>query len=150
MSQRYHDDDTVQSHRPNLKIDYETLFHTLQVEIANYAHMIQSVQNLKRKIEDGMSEGVFDAEDLNWVDHDVQLLCNQKTQKEHEYQQKMQIYQTSVLKLEQIIDKRKQILESADQQWKVFDNRPNLLQNFAQKNASLVKLIEQGKKELNT
>lgn len=127
---------------------FEQLFVTLKREIHEITQLLQSVQSFRSYIERGIKDGTFDAEDLTWVEEDIRQLETSKKQKEQELIEKEQIYTNSVLKLEEILDRRKNIIESAEEQTHALSLRPNLLQNFAKKRAQLMKLIDQGRRDL--
>ena len=136
-------------HEPKkLTDDFEKLFDTLKLEITEYIHLIEAVQKFSAYIARGHQEGIFDDQDLSWVEDDLKKLMTEKNKKEIEYQKRKEIYENSVVKLEKVLEKRKKIIEEANQQTHVFDFRPDLLKNFAQKRAALTKIIEQGKKDL--
>jgi hypothetical protein len=139
----------VSTNKPTSTLnDFEILFRNLQHEIYEYNKVIESVQSFKAHIEQGLRDGVFDNQDIQWVEEDLKTLMEDKEKKEVEYNKRKEIYENSVLKLENILEKRKQIIEDADKNTHIFSNRKDLLKKFAHKSATLLKLIEQGKKDL--
>jgi hypothetical protein len=137
----------------NLQPDYvenefDQLFANLKKEIVEYNTLVQSVQSFKEHIEHGMKEGIFDKEDMEWIDSDLKQLQLNKQQKEQELLAKENIYKNSVLKLEEILDRRKTAIEVAEQSTRALSLRPELLKNFAKKRAHLMMMVDKGKKDL--
>lgn len=124
------------------------MFATLQSEIDNYTTMLNSVLEFKKTVENGKRSGLFDDEDEAWLDDDIRVLTLKRNERVAELQKRKELYDKSIIKLEEILNKRKSIIENADQQLRVFQNRPELLQKFAKKNATLIRTMEQAKQEL--
>ena len=137
----------------NLQLDhveneFDQLFANLKKEIIEYNTLVQSVQSFKEHIEHGMKEGIFDKEDMEWIESDLKQLQLNKQQKEQELLAKENIYKNSVLKLEEILDRRKNAIEAAEQSTHALSLRPELLKNFAKKRAHLMMMVDKGKKDL--
>jgi hypothetical protein len=130
--------------------DFERLFNNLHLEIQEYNNIIDSVQKFSTYIEHGRKEGIFDDQDMEWIEEDLKKLKTEKDKKEQEYKKRKEIYENSVVKLEAVLEKRKKTIEDADRNTGVFNARPDLLKKFAQKRAILMKIIETGKKEIQT
>jgi len=133
---------------PSLQNEFENLFFNMRNEIQEYMKVIDSLHKFRQYIDQGVRDGVFDEEDRRWIEEDLQKLTLEKDKKEIEYNNRKQAYEGSILKLENIMNVRKQIIEEADKNTNVFSSRPELLKKFAQKRANLIKIVEQGKKDL--
>lgn len=130
------------------KQDFEQLFAKLNQDIQQLDNTIHSVEQFLQHVAAGIPDGVFDDQDRIWVEDDLKRLRAERQAKDADRQNRQEIYEQSVLKLERILNQRKQIIEDADRQTDVFRMRPELLKKFAQKRATLMKLVEQGKKDL--
>lgn len=128
--------------------NFENLFLDLHKEIQNYNNVIQTIQQFKSYIEQNLNDGIFDEEELKWINEDLENMTEIRDKKESEYLKKKEIYETNVLRLENILNKRKQIIDEADSKTGVFNIRPELLKKFAQKRALLMKMVDQGKRDL--
>jgi DNA repair exonuclease SbcCD ATPase subunit len=140
----------VQSNHHRVNDEIEQLFKSLRQEIGEYQTLAQSINSFKQYIEHGLNDGIFDQEDLEWINSDLSDIIQRKEQKEQELIQKEDLYRNSVLKLEEILDKRTEAIEQAEQTTHALSLRPNLLQNFAKKRAHLMMLVDKGKKDLQT
>jgi chromosome segregation ATPase len=129
--------------------ELDQLFKHLQDEIQNYDVLCHSVQTFKQYIEQGVEEGIFDQQDIQWLDEDLLNLKREKEEKEHNLKLKKETYNGSVTKLEHILKRRTQLIEEADKVSQMFRFRPNLLKKFAQKRVTLMKIVEQGKQDLH-
>ena len=139
---------TPSSRPPSTKHDYQDLFAVLQQEITTYSEMLKSVLHFKEVIVNGQRDGLFDDQDLAWLEKDIEDLSRKREERLREFEKRKDLYENSIVRLEDILDKRKAIIEEADQSLHVFQNRPDLLQKFAQKRAVLIKTVEQAKTEL--
>ena len=128
--------------------EFDQMFTDLKKEIDEYKTLVQSVQSFKEHIEHGMKEGIFDKEDMEWIESDLKQLQLTKQQKEQELMAKEDIYKNSVLKLEEILDRRTNAIEAAEQTTHALSLRPELLKNFAKKRAQLMMMVDKGKKDL--
>jgi len=138
------------TNHPRVNDEIEQLFTSLRQEIVEYQTLVQSVNSFKQYIEHGLNDGIFDQEDLEWINSDLSDIIQRKEQKEQELSQKEDLYKNSVLKLEAILDKRKEAIEQAEHNTHALSLRPRLLQNFAKKRAHLMMLVDKGKKDLQT
>lgn len=132
----------------NISNEFEELFKTLKTDIEECTKVIHAVEEFKKYVETGLKDGIFDQQDMQWIEEDLKALVADKTHKETEYLKRKEIYEKSVLSLQNILDQRRKIIETADEQTEVFRSRPHLLKKFAQKSATLMKMVEQGKKDL--
>jgi hypothetical protein len=132
----------------HIENEFDQLFANLKKEIQEYNTLVQSVQSFREHIEHGMKEGIFDKEDMDWIESDLKQLQLNKQQKEQELLAKEDIYKNSVLKLEEILDRRKNAIEVAEQSTHALSLRPDLLKNFAKKRAHLMMMVDKGKKDL--
>ena len=139
---------TPLSSKTNDSVNFEILFLDLHKEIQNYNSVIQTIQQFKSYIEKNLNDGIFDEEELKWINEDLENVTEIRDKKESEYFKKKEIYETNVLRLENILNKRKQIIDEADSKTGVFNIRPELLKKFAQKRALLMKMVDQGKRDL--
>lgn len=128
--------------------EFDQLFSNLKKEIHEYNTLVQSVQAFREHVEHGMRDGIFDKEDMEWIESDLKQLQFNKQQKEQELLAKEDIYKNSVLKLEEILDRRKNAIEVAEQSTHALSLRPDLLKNFAKKRAQLMMMVDKGKKDL--
>lgn len=132
----------------NIQNDYEHIFRALQDEIKEHQKIIKALELFRQKVTQGLKDGIFDDQDMQWIDDDLQHLLQEKEHKEKVFQQKREIYENSVLKLESILEKRRNVIEEVDSHTNIFSARPELLKKFAQKRATLMKIVDQGKKDL--
>lgn len=128
--------------------DFERMFSKLKQEISECQTLIQSVQSFRQYIEHGLKDGIFDQEDLDWVEADLKELSATKEKKEQELVSKENIYKNSVLKLEEILERRTDAIEQAEQSTRALSMRPDLLKHFAKKRAHLMMMVDKGKQEL--
>ena len=147
-SSNYHHSREEKVPSVSIQHDFEHIFRQLYQDIEQSANILQSVRQFKQHIEPGLNEGVFDTQDLQWITEDETNLEKELKTKEEDLRKRKEIYEHSVLKLEKLLDKRKKMIEEGDRQTNVFAYRPELLKKFAQKRAELMKMTEQGKKEV--
>ena len=136
------------SNNSPIQDEFERLFAHLKQEIQEYHALAQSVQSFKHYIENGMKEGIFDQEDMEWIDNDLKELLESKEKKEQELMSKETLYRNSVLKLEDILARRKNAIEEAESNTGALSLRPELLKHFAKKRAHLMTMIDVGKRDL--
>lgn len=130
--------------------EVESLFQSLRQEIAECTERVQAVQAFRQYIEAGVRDGVFDQEDLAWINQDLAQLTAEKEQREQELQRKETLYRNSVQKLEVILEQRRGVIEEAERHTQALRLRPHLLQQFAKKRAHLMLMVDQGKKDLQS
>lgn len=135
---------------PPIQDEFEQLFSNLKQEIQEYNALAQSVQSFKQYIEHGMKEGIFDKEDAEWIDTDLKGLLESKKSKEQELVVKETLYRNSVLKLEDILARRDNVIEEAEQNTRALSLRPELLKHFAKKRARLMTMVDAGKQDLQS
>ena len=144
-----HTNHTINSEQQsNITNNVENLFIDLQKKIQEYNDTIEAVEKFFLCIEEGKKEGIFDDQDIGWIEDDLKCLRDQRLQKETEYKKRKELYDNSVVKLEDVLERRKILIEEADQQTGVFNMRPELLKKFAQKRATLMKIVDQGKQDI--
>jgi flavin-dependent dehydrogenase len=136
------------AHSSRVNDEFEQLFVNLKQEIIEYHTLVQSVQAFKQYIENGVKEGIFDREDMDWIESDLKELLIAKEKKEHELRQKEDLYKNSVLKLEDILARRKDAIEDAEKNTHALSLRPELLKHFAKKRAQLMLMVDKGKQDL--
>ena len=130
--------------------EVEGLFQALRQEIAQCHERVHAVQAFRQHIEAGVRDGIFDQEDLEWLNRDLTQLLEEKEQRERELAHKEHMYKNSVQKLEVILEKRRDVIEQAERDTQALTLRPHLLQQFAKKRAHLMMLVDQGKKDLQS
>jgi len=133
---------------PSSSSEFEQLFAHLKQDLDHLQTLIQSVQAFQQRVEHGIQEGIFDQEDWQRVDADLKELVHTKEQKEQELVAKETLYRNSVLKLEDILARRKQAIEEAEQATRALSLRPELLKHFAKKRAHLMLMVDKGKQDL--
>jgi len=141
---------TLTSTTPPIPDEFERLFAHLNQEIQEYHALSQAVQSFRQYIEHGMQEGIFDTEDTEWIDADLKGLLESKRNKEQELITKETLYRNSVLKLEDILTRRDNVIEEAEQNTRVLSLRPELLKHFAKKRARLMTMVDVGKRDLQS
>lgn len=139
---------TLTSTPPPIQDEFELLFAHLKQEIQEYHALVQSVHVLKQYVETGMQEGIFDREDMEWIDADIKGLLELKEKKTQELVAKETLYRNSIVKLENMLTQRDQIIKKADQDTNVLSLRPDLLRRFAKKRAHLMTIVDAGKRDL--
>lgn len=127
---------------------HDKIFSRLESEINHYNSLLESVAHFKEQVESGLRQGIFDNQDLEWIETDVQRLIKERDERVKEYERRKNLYDNSIVKMEDILNRRKEIIEETDKKYGVFKQRPELLKLFAQKRASLIRTVEQAKNEL--
>jgi conjugal transfer/entry exclusion protein len=128
--------------------DYPPIFGQLQKEIDYYHNMLQNVTKFRNMIQQKSSDGLFDEQDISWVDADIKELEKELQQRTAQFDKRKHLYENSILRLENILQQRKGVIETADNECQVLSDRSGLLEKFAQKRATLIKTVEQAKHEL--
>jgi len=95
-----------------------------------------------------LKEGIFDKEENEWVDAELKRITDIKNSCQEELSKKEDLYLNSILKLENLLEQRRIAIENAEKESCVFEQCPRLLQQFAEKRANLMKLVEKGKQDL--
>lgn len=140
-----HQEQKTQSNSPD---DFQILFRDQRAKLQEYDETLGSLQIFKQHIDLGHQQGIFDEEEINWIDAENKRICELKIICETDLLQKEDLYTNSILKLEQLLEKRRIAIEEAEKEASVFTKCPHLLQQFAEKRAKLMKLVEKGKAEL--
>lgn len=127
---------------------YDAFSPKLKEHINKLNTKIKSLAHFKELLLNSKNQGVFDSEDIGWVDKDISHLIKERDQFQDEYNRREDLYENNIIKLESILTKRKKIIETAQNKYNIFKECPELLQLFAKKRAQLIKTIDQTKKEL--
>ena len=126
----------------------EDMFRAQHLLIEEHDRTIKSLQTFKQHIEKGLKEGIFDKEENEWVDAELKRITDIKNSCQEELSKKEDLYLNSILKLENLLEQRRIAIENAEKESCVFEQCPRLLQQFAEKRANLMKLVEKGKQDL--
>lgn len=156
LKNRKHGVDDLSDHHPSIQNlqpqhvgnEFDRLFANLKREIDEYNTLVQSVQAFRQYVDHGLKDGIFDQEDMEWIDTDLKNLLLNKEKKEQELLSKENLYKNSVLKLEDILARRKDAIEVAEQNTHALSLRPELLKHFAKKRAQLMMMVDKGKQDL--
>lgn len=124
-------------------------FHELESQIEEFQIGIAALEKFRAHIQEGKEGGIFDAEDLKWVDDELSSKRAQYQEMAEELRNKRYLYDNSITKLEQVLESRKQIIETADNETDALKNNPTLLSLFARKNAQLIQMLENAKEDFN-
>jgi len=127
---------------------YSKVLSKLKHEISRKKSMLDSLKQFRTIIKTHQSEGLFDDEDLKWVDDDINSLSEEIANLQIDYQNRKEIYDNSIVRLEHILNHRKKVIEEAEESLNIFHHRPHLLKKFSQKHVVLIKTIEQAKDTL--
>lgn len=127
---------------------YSKVLSKLKHEISRKKSMLDSLKQFRTIIKTHQTEGLFDDEDLKWVEDDIEVLSAEISDLQADYQSRKEIYDNSIVRLERILNHRKKIIEDAEESLNIFNHRPHLLKKFSQKHVTLIKTIEQAKNTL--
>ena len=112
--------------------NYPPIFVELKKEITYYETLLEKVTKFKVMIQNNASNGLFDDQDIGWIDDDIKTLTAELNKRVEEFESRKNFYENSIVRFEDILDQRKNIIESADAECQVLSNRPELLEKFAQ------------------
>lgn len=124
-------------------------FQELENSVKECALNIAALEKFRSHIHEGKECGIFDAEDLKWVDDELTEKRAHYQDMNNELRNKRYLYDNSITKLEQVLNDRKIIIEAAENETNVLQNNPTLLQLFARKNAQLIQMLEHAKDDFN-
>jgi chromosome segregation ATPase len=145
MSDKQHKTSSHKNHSAqNPTVNPPACYEVLNAQIAKLDHILHALLQCRRQLEQATSEGCFDAQDLEWVDDQIAVYEQQKKA----IHDKIETYERSVVKMEEILTKRRDILEQVDRETNLFTDCPELLKKFAQKSANLINMINKAKEDL--
>jgi hypothetical protein len=124
------------------------MFQSQHLILEGYEQTINSLRVFKEHIQRGLEQGIFDKEENDWVDAELERINDLKKTCEDDLTRKEDIYMNSILKLENLLEQRRLAIEKAENDSCVFEQCPRLLQRFAEKRANLMKIVDKGKQDL--
>ena len=130
--------------------EIKEMFQSQHQMLQGYEQTIQSLRVFKEHIQKGLEQGIFDKEENDWVDVELERINNLKKTCQDDLTRKEDIYMNSILKLENLLEQRRIAIEKAEKESCVFEQCPRLLQRFAEKRANLMKLVDKGKQDLQS
>ena len=128
--------------------EIKEMFQSQHIVLEGYEQTIKSLRVFKEHILKGLEQGIFDKEENDWVDIEMERIHGLKKTCEEDLTRKEDIYINSILKLENLLEQRRLAIEKAEKESCVFEQCPRLLQRFAEKRANLMKLVDKGKQDL--
>lgn len=123
----------------------ENLFITHEARIANLSSQLAKLEVLYSNIQDTQ----FDDEDRQMVSYKIADLKQIRQTAEETLRQKRQIYETQIKQMQIQLDARQTSLETCDTNAVIFQDFPDILQYFVQKQTRLNHSLEQIKKQLS-
>ena len=117
---------------------------SLKKRIEQKQTLLHNLVEFRSIVQKSQDEGLFDRQDIEWVE-EIQRLENEIQDLDRLYKKKKHLYHHSIVHLEDILQRRKQILDEADQRLHVFSQCPRLLKQFSQKHVTLMKTVDQMK-----
>ena len=130
--------------------EIKEMFQSQHQILQGYDQTIKSLRVFKEHIQRGLEEGIFDKEENDWVDVELERISDLKKICADDLIRKEDIYMNSILKLENLLEQRRLAIERAEKESCVFEQCPRLLQRFAEKRANLMKLVDKGKQDLQS
>jgi hypothetical protein len=127
---------------------YQDLFTQLKREIKMYDDKLQALSRFRDMVVNSEREGLFDKEDMSWIEDDIENVRTERDKRQAEYERRKELYENSIVKMENILQKRKLVFDQADSKFGVLQQRPDLLKKFAEKQATLMTTVKQAKVEL--
>ena len=124
------------------------MFQSQHLILDGYEQTMKSLRVFKEHIQKGLEQGIFDKEENDWVDIELERIHDLKKTCETDLMRKEDIYMNSILKLENLLEQRRLAIEKAEKESCVFEQCPLLLQRFAAKRANLMKIVDKGKQDL--
>lgn len=122
-------------------VDLEESANVCKKSIANFTFM-------KDVMSTYTADSIFDEEDMQTIESRIQKFTAQYEAIQKELDYKRQLYNETVLKLENILDVRQKVLEEADVKLKILETDEELLNYFARKQAELKTVLENTKRDL--
>ena len=125
--------------------EVQQVLHSLKKRIQQKQTLRKNLVEFHDIIHQNQTEGLFDREDIEWIQQEIHRVEKEVQELECVYQKKKHLYTNSIAHLEHILQRRKRVLDQADQKLNIFAQCPYMLKKFSQKHVILMKTVNQMK-----